>query len=149
MDPQQLGAWRPAVIAALAAYSVSLHLGAGSAWAASTQYGCSFSVPKPSIKDGKANFTVTASCASSRDKRKLDVQLVADDPSYDDTLRDASTSIPAGKGKYSVTGKKWGCHEDSSGKDEVYLRARIETHHGKSWQKAKWVNGSATSGDCH
>ena len=136
------------VLSAIVAFA-ALHFGTGGAWASTNQYGCTFSVPTPSITGGKSSFKVSATCASSKDKRNLDVELVADDPSYDDTLRTASTSIPAGKGNHSVTGEGWSCHEDATGKDEVYLRVRIEDYQSKSWHKAKWVNGSAANGDCH
>lgn len=144
-----LGALAGVALGLGALFIVATHDQAGSATTATSQFGCTFSVSEPAIANGQANSTVTATCTSSARIRKLDVDLVADDPSYDDTLRQASTSIPAGAGKYSVTGRSWACREDSLGKDEVYLRVRIETHRGTSWQKAKWVNGSAASGDCH
>ena len=135
--------------AALVVAAMSFHACTRTTPAATTQSGCTFSVPTPSIASSTANFTVTATCASSKDKRQLDVALVADDPSYDDSLRVASTPVRTGTSSYSVTRKGWACHEDAKGKDEVYLRVRIEAHPGKSWHKDKWVNGSAASGDCH
>jgi len=117
--------------------------------AATSQDGCTFNVPTPSVTRGRANFTVRAACTPGKDQRKLDVQLVANDPSYDDTLRAASTSIPAGTSSPTVTRSNWACQEDLVGRDEIYLRVRIEARQGATWQKAAWVNGSAVSVDCH
>lgn len=129
--------------------TASVRLGPGTAHATTTQFGCTFTPPKPTISSGKTNFTVKASCATSRDRRKVSVELVADDKSYDDTLRAASTSVPAGRGSYSIAGSRWVCQEDNPGADEIYLRVRIEAYQNGSWRKSAWKNGSAAVGDCH
>jgi hypothetical protein len=117
------------------------------AHATTTQSGCSFTVPRPTIKEGAVYFTVTARCAANRHERKLDVELVGDDPSYDDALRWASQTVDAA-GTHSVRADGWNCREDSTGNDEAYARARVEIHSGNAWRKGPWVVGSTRSGDC-
>jgi hypothetical protein len=127
---------------------VVLHPGVLPANAATTQYGCTFSVPKPTIANRVAAFAVTVKCSNSSYKRQARVELVADDPSYDDTLRATVKTINTAAANYAVAGAGWSCQEDATGADEVYLRVRIESYQSGAWKKAQWVNGSSASGDC-
>ena len=116
----------------------------------STQYGCTFSVPKPVIRQGKAFFAQPITCTAAKDIRLLDVELVGDDPTYDDTVGGASKTLAVGRaGTRVIAGKGWSCQEDPVGKDEVFVRVRIQQRLHHRWTPSSWVNGATASGNCH
>ena len=125
-------------------------LSAPAATAATTQYGCTFSVPKPTITRGKASFKVVVSCpASSRPyNRQVVVDLMGDDVANDDvmgwTVQDTASART-----HTVTRSGWGCNEDV-GTDELYLRVHIEKGGpgNVGWVKGPWIKGATVSGTC-
>ena len=122
------------------------------AFAATTQYGCTFSVPKPAISGGKASFKLTVKCTNTVKpyNRQVVVDLMADDAVIDDTLQWTAVSTP-NITTYTISRSGWKCQEDAVGNDEIYLRAHMEK--GKAgnvgWNKGAWVNGAAVSGNCY
>ncbi len=121
--------------------------------AATEQYGCTFTVPKPTITNGKAGFTIRMSCPNSPRgtfrNRQMVVDLMGDDVSRDDVIKWSVKNTWTNR-SYTWTYAGWPCNEDS-GTDEIYLRIHVEAdQYGAfgGWKKGSWINGPATSGTC-
>jgi hypothetical protein len=114
-----------------------------------SEFGCAFRVPPPAIARGAAGFTATVSCTPSPHSRKVEIELTAQDPSYDDVLGRTSAPIAATtRGRFVMNVHGWHCREDELGHDEVYVLMRIERHEHGAWQSGAWVGGPTTRGHC-
>lgn len=134
---------------------------------AATQNGCSWSVPKPSVVDGKANFKLVVTCTTTMKfgttpMREVVLDLVGDDVSFDDTIKWGWKEIP-NSGTYTFDIKGWPCNEDAIGNDEIYVRVHTGTRTaaqigaaatqgglkpGQGYKMAAWTVGATASGAC-
>ena len=120
-----------------------------SATNAATQEDCTFTPPKPGIASGKAKFTFSARCGNlTLGSRRIRVQLVGVDGPVRQKM--GEWVIPAngsGTQRFSVSGVR--CNEDRIGRDELRVRARVETKFSiYGWQSRSWVEGQQISANC-
>lgn len=125
-------------------------LPATDALAATSERGCTFTPPTPSIVNGYANFTVTVSCGPipiGYYERQVVYDLVGSDGILKDDVMKWDYHRIDNRGTYTWSHRGWPCNEDL-GQDEIYVRVRIETMVAGSWSKAPWVGGPTIHGSC-
>ena len=144
----------------LLASGMGVWIAPSAASAATTQGGCTFSVPKPTFNSSTrtAGFSVKFSCPKAYNGyNQYDRQLLVDLMENDGVrsqfityrLRKAKSA-----GTYYVSASGIRCNYDAVGNEELYLRARVETMSavaagaGTGWTKGKNIGGAQISVSC-